>query len=79
MEAIRSSEMWVDFQRTTRHYIPEDRTLHILICFNKVSVANGKKIEFFFFTFDQYGALGVTVEIRSRVEDYLTHYFLILF
>jgi hypothetical protein len=28
MEAIRSSEMSVDFQRTTRRYIPEDRTLY---------------------------------------------------
>jgi hypothetical protein len=29
MEAICSSETSVDFQRTTRRYIPEDSTLHI--------------------------------------------------
>jgi hypothetical protein len=28
MEAKGSSEMSVDFQRTTRRYTPEDRTLH---------------------------------------------------
>jgi hypothetical protein len=28
MEAIYSSETSVDFQRTTRRYIPEDDTLH---------------------------------------------------
>jgi hypothetical protein len=28
MEATCSSETSVDFQRTTRRYIPEDRTLH---------------------------------------------------
>jgi hypothetical protein len=28
MEAKYSSEMSVDFQRTTLHYIPEDRALH---------------------------------------------------
>jgi hypothetical protein len=28
MEATSSSETSVDFQRTTRRYIPEDRTLH---------------------------------------------------
>jgi hypothetical protein len=31
MEAICSSESSVDFQRTTRRYIPEDSTLHIFI------------------------------------------------
>jgi hypothetical protein len=29
MVSTCSSEMSVDFQRTTRHYIPEDRTLQI--------------------------------------------------
>jgi hypothetical protein len=33
MEAICSSETSVDFQRTTRRYIPEDSTLHNLECF----------------------------------------------
>jgi hypothetical protein len=28
MEATHSSETSVEFQRTTRHYVPEDRTLH---------------------------------------------------
>jgi hypothetical protein len=28
MEAASSSEMSLDFQRTTRRYIPEDSTLH---------------------------------------------------
>jgi hypothetical protein len=28
LEAICSSETSVEFQRTTQHYIPEDRTLH---------------------------------------------------
>jgi hypothetical protein len=32
MEAICSSEKSVDFQRTTRHYIPGDRTPSVLIC-----------------------------------------------
>jgi hypothetical protein len=34
MEAICSSEISVDFQRTTRHYIPEERTLHNNHCEN---------------------------------------------
>jgi hypothetical protein len=28
MEATCSSETSADFQRSTRHYIPDDRTLH---------------------------------------------------
>jgi hypothetical protein len=32
MEAVCSSETPVDFQRTTRRYIPEDSTLHIHRC-----------------------------------------------
>jgi hypothetical protein len=31
MEAVCSTETSVDFQRTTRRYIPEDRTLNIII------------------------------------------------
>jgi hypothetical protein len=31
MEAICSSETWVDFQRTTRCYITEDRTLDTIL------------------------------------------------
>jgi hypothetical protein len=34
MEATCSSEMSLDFQRTTRCYIPEDRTLHNHRCEN---------------------------------------------
>jgi hypothetical protein len=34
MEAIYSSEMSVEFQRTTRRYIPEARTLHNHHCEN---------------------------------------------
>jgi hypothetical protein len=34
MEAIISSETYFDFQRTTRRYIPEDRTLHNHCCEN---------------------------------------------
>jgi hypothetical protein len=34
MEATYSSEMWVDVQRTTRRYIPEDGTLHNHRCGN---------------------------------------------
>jgi hypothetical protein len=34
MEAMCSSEMSVDLQWTTRHYIPEDRTLHNHCCEN---------------------------------------------
>jgi hypothetical protein len=32
MEATCFSETSVDFQRTTRFYIPEDGTLHLLVC-----------------------------------------------
>jgi hypothetical protein len=32
-EVISSSEKSVDFQRTTRRYIPEDGTLHFLVYF----------------------------------------------
>jgi hypothetical protein len=35
MEAICSSETSVDFQRTTRRYIPEDSTLQIFYCLYK--------------------------------------------
>jgi hypothetical protein len=31
MEAVSSSETSVDFQRTTRRYIPEDRNLHTAV------------------------------------------------
>jgi hypothetical protein len=34
METTRFSETSVDFQRTTRRYIPEDRTLHDRRCGN---------------------------------------------
>jgi hypothetical protein len=34
MEATCSSETWVDTQRTTRRYIPEDGTLHNHRCEN---------------------------------------------
>jgi hypothetical protein len=34
MEAACSSGKSFDFQRTTRRYIPEDITLHIIIRFN---------------------------------------------
>jgi hypothetical protein len=34
MEAICSSEMSVDIQRTTRRHIPEDDTLHNHLCEN---------------------------------------------
>jgi hypothetical protein len=34
MEAICSSEMSVDFQRTTWRYIPESSTLHTFLLFN---------------------------------------------
>jgi hypothetical protein len=34
MEAVCSSETSVDFQRTTRRYIPQDRTLHNHRCEN---------------------------------------------
>jgi hypothetical protein len=37
MEAIFSSETSVDFQRTTRRYIPEDVTLHNHRCENRKS------------------------------------------
>jgi hypothetical protein len=34
MEVTCSSEISVAFQRTTRHYLPEDRTLHNHCCEN---------------------------------------------
>jgi hypothetical protein len=34
IEAICSSEMSVDFQRITRCYIPEDRTIYNYLCGN---------------------------------------------
>jgi hypothetical protein len=34
MEATCSYGTWVDFQRTTQRYIPEDRTLHNDRCEN---------------------------------------------
>jgi hypothetical protein len=37
LEAVCSSETSVDFQRTTRRYIPEDRTLHEHRCENRRS------------------------------------------
>jgi hypothetical protein len=37
MEAIYSSETSVDFQQTTRRYIPEDRTIHNQRCENLTS------------------------------------------
>jgi hypothetical protein len=40
MEATCSSEMSIDFKRTTRPYIPEDRSLHIL--FHLTSIIHGK-------------------------------------
>jgi hypothetical protein len=34
MEAIFSSETWVDFEGTARRYIPQDSTLHNHCCGN---------------------------------------------
>jgi hypothetical protein len=36
MEATCSSKMLVDFQWTTRHYIPENRVLHNHLCENLI-------------------------------------------
>jgi hypothetical protein len=38
MEATCSSETSNDFQRTTRRYIPEDRTLHNVMVFEGRSI-----------------------------------------
>jgi hypothetical protein len=47
MEAKYSSETSVDFQRTTRHYNPEDRTLHNYRCENlKTYVIKRIKIKY---------------------------------
>jgi hypothetical protein len=35
MEATCSSEMFVDFQRTTRRYVPEDSTLENYLLFEE--------------------------------------------
>jgi hypothetical protein len=40
MEAKCSSETWADFRRTTRRYIPEDRTLHSHRCENLKSYSS---------------------------------------
>jgi hypothetical protein len=37
MEVTYSSETSVDYQLITRHYIPEDRTLHVHRCGGKQS------------------------------------------
>jgi hypothetical protein len=38
MEATFSSETSVDFQRTTQHYIPEDRSILMLIVHTDITV-----------------------------------------
>jgi hypothetical protein len=40
VQVTRSSEAAVDFQRTTRSYIPEDRTLHKQLCKNLRAIEN---------------------------------------
>jgi hypothetical protein len=42
METICSTETSVDFQQTTRHYIPEDSTLYNHRCENLKSYEKGK-------------------------------------
>jgi hypothetical protein len=38
-EALPSSETYVDFERTTLHYIPEDWTLYVILNFTKRPVS----------------------------------------
>jgi hypothetical protein len=45
--AICSSETSVDFQRTTRHYTPEDSTLHCIALFGLRTCAYDVELEFF--------------------------------
>jgi hypothetical protein len=40
MEATCSSETSVDFQRTTRRYVPEDRTLQYFTLSNELNEIN---------------------------------------
>jgi hypothetical protein len=47
MEAICSSEMSVETQRTTRRHIPEDDTIHNHRCENLKSYIKYTKLEFF--------------------------------
>jgi hypothetical protein len=54
MEAICSSEMSVDTQRTTRRYISEDGTLHNYVCENLKSNIN---ILFLSFNFPLYESI----------------------
>jgi hypothetical protein len=60
MKAICSSETSIDFQRTTRRYIPEDSTLHNHYCKNLksymtlcVSYEVGTELLFFSSVFSQ--------------------------
>jgi hypothetical protein len=46
METICSSETWVDFQRITGRYIPEDRTLHNHLCENLKSYKKSNSFSF---------------------------------
>jgi hypothetical protein len=43
MEATLSSKTWVDFQRSTRRYFPEDAILHVQKCFRKFPAPEGNR------------------------------------
>jgi hypothetical protein len=58
MWTMCSLEMTVDFQRTARRYIPEDRKLYIYLLFSQlhiISKFNLQKTEIIRYLFSKYG------------------------
>jgi hypothetical protein len=69
MEATYSSETSIDFQRTTWHYIPEDRT-HSPVC---LIISKIKYVSFFYTTFVRniftpINIYRVTFEVRAETR-----------
>jgi hypothetical protein len=60
MEATYSYETSADFQRTTRRYIPEDRTLHNQRCENLEILHNE----------EQYTVVGIS-EVEGNFKIYI--------
>jgi hypothetical protein len=71
MEATWSSEASVGFQRTSRHYIPEDRTLHNHRCENLKSYISSSVLPFMFSFLFQFRIYSWSCESYSHLVGFL--------
>jgi hypothetical protein len=73
MEAIGSSETWVDFQQTTRRYIPEDGTLHNHRCENRKFLFHVRTI-FYRYNISRFETLHIIYVLCSYFQENTQHF-----